>query len=1290
MSKVIQSSDISELDDIEATIKNPDIYMGELNNVSKRMYTFDGKNVNIEAVQYNTGLLKIFDEILTNAADNLERQGSGIKNISVNITDDSISVYNDGKTIPIEKYNNTEIWIPELIFTHFRAGSNFKGKNKTTGGKNGIGSKLTCVYSTEFEIEIVNNGKYYSQLVQNNCRKINPPTIQSVSPKSSEEYIMITFKPDFKLLKCGPKISSDNKKVLYKRVHDLTHLPLTINLNDKQLPRLSWSQYVNQLVIKDNSNSSASTSTTTAAKGKKATKASLTPSSSLSNPLLFTYETNRWKVAFGLSSCDKLKQISYVNNICTYDGGEHVKYIINQIFEYIKSKCPDILSASSSSSSASSKSNASSTSFTSLSSYKNILKSNLFVVVSAIICDPMFKSQSKETLTTKPNAFGSTCIIPNQILQNFVNDSNIISIILSSVNSKTKIKTKIHKGKITSIDKLVEANKAGTAEGTKCTLFLCEGNSAKTMCDKGIGILGHDYYGCYPLRGKVLNALNSGENKYDANKELTDVKNIIGLEDGKEYTSVKGLRYGKVVCVKDADADGSSIMGLIINFFQTKFPSLLQIDGFFSEFISPMIKVVYNPIDTRKRKVIPFYNEVEYKEFIKNISQSQDKAAKKFSVEFIKGLATNVDEDVREYFTHYSDNVIKINFDDNYDEWIDMAFNKKRANDRKIWLTTITPNTFLPRHKGKPITAIDFIRSDLVLFSYEDCERSIPSVIDGLKPTQRKIMYALFKMGNRGFNKMKVFQLGGLVANRANYHHGESSMNETIIRMAQNYPTCGNNIPLLKAFGQFGSRVENGDDAGAPRYIACALDKIARMIFPSIDDSLMTLKEEDNKLVEPYYYAPIIPMILVNGAKGIGTGWSTDIPSFNPFEIIDFVKAKILDLDEEMEEQNSNEQNCNDETGTDNEQNGNERVNSTRSISGARRKSASSTSSTTTNTKASSIVQSSMFPSPFKHFRINSFYKDFIGKIVEVKNEWKYYGVIEKLSGNTFRVSELPIRYSTSKFISRLNYLAELGELDSIRSAKSKTEKLDELNKKAKSQHVEWKPTEIIETFENRSTVEHPNFIIIFRNDITVQQAIEVLKLYTSIKSTNMVAFDSNIMIQKYSNIYDIVNEWYNVRYTTYELRLKKIIEDIKFQLKLISNKYRFIDENIKKIIDVKNIPKIQIVKTLEERKYDKMPNKGNKSNILKSSNDSEEDMSIDADENDDETNNPIKEEELSFDYLLNMKIYTLTKEKYEELKNKEKDLQLKLQEYENTCVEELWVNELDELKNALIQFYKD
>ena len=1165
------AADFAELDEITHTLERPDVFMGELNNVEKELYTYNPETdeVKFERVNYNTGLLKIFDEILTNAADNLQRQESGISTISVSIDDEKITISNDGRTIPIEK-NEKDVWIPEMVFTHFRAGSNFKRKNKTTGGKNGIGAKLTSVFSKRFEIDIQCGNVSYHQDVEDNCKNVHPAIVKGKNKKKNippdEQLITITFYPDFEHLKIEEGvITEDNKKVLFKRCHDLSHLPIELFINDHEVPKLTWEEYVRKFGISNQ---------------------------------MFTYATDRWKIAFGVSN-DKFRQISYVNNVATYDGGEHVKYILDQIWKYTVEQDAEIKNVA-----------------------RSTFKQKIVIIVYSIIDDPSFKSQSKEELSTKPKDFGTTCQISLATLNLFITETDIIELLKPKQAKPNPNKTK--KGKITNVEKLVEANLAGTKEGYKCTLFLCEGLSAKGMCDAGIGILGHNYFGCYPLRGKVLNTRNVSKDKYLANREISDVKTIIGLVDDYEYKpeDIKRLRYGRVVCVKDADSDGADIMGLIINFFDTKFPSLIRIQGFFCEFISPMIKVVYNPNDLKKRKVVPFYNEVEYKRFMDELTP-QKKAFQKFSVEFIKGLATNEAEDVKEYFNHYEDNCIEITFTEKAENWLDMAFNNKKADMRKQWLTTITPDTHLPRTKGQPIDVIDFIRNDLVLFGYDACVRSIPSVIDGLKPSQRKILYTLFKMGKKGFNKMKVFQLGGLVANRANYHHGESSMNGTIIGMAQTFTGSGNNIPLLKPSGNFGSRTEFGEDAGAPRYISCSLDKLTRMIFPDVDDDLMKLKEEDNQLVEPFYYAPIVPTILINGAKGIGTGWSTEIPSFDPIDIIEYVEEML---------------------------------------------------------KPKAIAKGKSKKVKAKP-KIKSYYQNFTGNIKEFNDRWEYYGRVRALNKQTYIVEELPIRYTTSKFIDRLNYLSALGEMENnggVSKSKSAQNKLDDLMKQAKALKIQWNPSPPIESFENHCAVEKINFKITFTKPVSEKEVMAGLGLTTTIKNTNMVAFDSEIQIKRYNTLDEIIREWFDVRYHIYELRQAKIINELEQQLKMISNKCRFIAENVDHTIDVKNVAKKVIIGILEEKKYDKIVSV---KKVVKHEDDGEDGEDED---NDDEQQAEHVDAANGYDYLLGMKIYALTKEKFDELKRKQGEIEKKLNDYKALTVEDIWLHELEDLKNEL------
>ena len=182
------------------------------------------------------------------------------------------------------------------------------------------------------------------------------------------------------------------------------------------------------------------------------------------------------------------------------------------------------------------------------------------------------------------------------------------------------------------------------------------------------------------------------------------------------------------------------------------------------------------------------------------------------------------------------------------------------------------------------ITYDDFINKELILFSMADNMRSIPSVMDGFKPGQRKVLYTCFR---RNLKKdVKVVELSGSVSGLTAYSYGDVSLQQTIVGMAQNF-VGSNNINTLEPSGNFGSRLQGGQDAASARYIYTRLSPFARRIFHQADEALLTYNTDDGKTIEPEMYVPIVPMILINGADGIGTGWSTSIPNYKPEDIID-------------------------------------------------------------------------------------------------------------------------------------------------------------------------------------------------------------------------------------------------------------------------------------------------------------------------------------------------------------------------------------------------------------------
>jgi len=226
-------------------------------------------------------------------------------------------------------------------------------------------------------------------------------------------------------------------------------------------------------------------------------------------------------------------------------------------------------------------------------------------------------------------------------------------------------------------------------------------------------------------------------------------------------------------------------------------------------------------------------------------------------------------------------------YDENADEVIDLAFNKKRADDRKLWLQNYNKDNVLDYSKLN-VDYKSFVDKDLIHFSNRDLQRSINHICDGLKESTRKIIYACFKR-RLYTNEIKVAQLSGYVSEVSAYHHGENSLQQAIVGMAQIYVGT-NNINLLNPNGQFGSRCQGGQDASSARYIFTLLSKLTRLIFKEEDNAILKYQDDDGLQIEPEYYIPIIPMILVNGGIGIGTGYSTNIPQFDPSELISICK----------------------------------------------------------------------------------------------------------------------------------------------------------------------------------------------------------------------------------------------------------------------------------------------------------------------------------------------------------------------------------------------------------------
>ncbi|OWM78385.1 DNA topoisomerase 2 [Punica granatum] len=829
---------------LEHILLRPDTYIGSIEKHTQTMWVYENEEMVHRPVTYVPGLYKIFDEILVNAADNKQRDPrmDSVK-VTIDVEHNLISVYNNGDGVPVEIHQEEQVYVPELIFGHLLTSSNYDDSvKKTTGGRNGYGAKLTNIFSTEFVIETADGKRQrkYKQVFSNNMGKRNEPTI--VKCKEGDNWTKVSFKPDLSKFNMT-HLEDDVVALMKKRVVDLAGClgkTVKVELNGKRVPVKTFGEYVGLYLASASKNR---------------------PESSL--PRIEEAVNDRWEVCVSLSE-GQFQQVSFVNSIATIKGGTHVDYVTNQIANHVMSVV--------------NKKNKNAN----LKAHN--VKNHLWVFVNALIDNPAFDSQTKETLTLRQSSFGSKCELSDKFLQK-VAKSGIVETLLSWATFKLSKDLKKTDGSkkenLRGIPKLEDANDAGGRNSDKCTLILTEGDSAKALAMAGLSVVGRDHYGVFPLRGKLLNVREASHSQIMDNKEIQHIKQILGLQQNKDYDSVKSLRYGHLMIMTDQDHDGSHIKGLLINFIHSFWPSLLKVPSFMVEFITPIVKATH-----KNGRELCFYTMPEYESWKESLSGN----ASGWSIKYYKGLGTSTSKEGKQYFQALNKHKKDFIWADEKDgEAIELAFSKKKIEARKNWLRQFEPGTFLDQ-KEKLIKYSDFVNKELILFSMADLQRSIPSMLDGLKPGQRKILFCSFK---RNFVKeAKVAQFSGYVSEHSAYHHGEQSLAGTIIGMAQDF-VGSNNINLLVPSGQFGTRNMGGKDHASPRYIYTRLSPITRFLFPKDDDNLLDYLNEDGVSIEPTWFVPIIPTVLVNGSEGIGTGWSSYIPNYNPRDIINNVRRLL-------------------------------------------------------------------------------------------------------------------------------------------------------------------------------------------------------------------------------------------------------------------------------------------------------------------------------------------------------------------------------------------------------------
>ena len=548
-----------KLDDISHVIARPGMYIGSIKPHTAIKWIVDENKMVQQELTYNPGFLKIFDEIITNSVDESKRTGSKLTTIKVTIKDNTISIWDNGG-IPVVKHTEHNEWIPEMIFSNLKSGSNFDDtEERSWAGTNGVGSTLTNIYSLEFTISTCDGKNHFYQTYKNNMRD----RIDAKIKKSKLAHTEITFKPDFE--KFGLEgIDEDHFKMIQKRIYDLaacnTHLKIYFNNDLVNLN--SFEDYIKLYTTE------------------------------------YFYETNKdktWSIAIALSE-NGFQQISFANSTETYDGGTHVDYIMNQIIvelrEFFTKKHKVDIKPSE-------------------------LKSHMFLFLDSTVINPSFSSQTKEKLITEVKDFGCIFEVSKKLTQ-LILKSEIINSILDWIEQKknadnNKLERDLNKklSKI-KVEKLIDAK---SKDRWKCSLGLFEGDSASGAFRK---YRSPETMGAFSLKGKFINVSEITNQKLVQNTEAVNLMAAIGLKLG-QTVELKHLRYGKVLLYTDADVDGNSISALLINFFYKYWPEVFD-RGMIYKVETPIVVAVPK---AKKAKKILFYTQTEYNDWADKADMKQ-------------------------------------------------------------------------------------------------------------------------------------------------------------------------------------------------------------------------------------------------------------------------------------------------------------------------------------------------------------------------------------------------------------------------------------------------------------------------------------------------------------------------------------------------------------------------------------------------------------------------------------------------------------------------------------------
>jgi DNA topoisomerase-2 len=858
-----------QMEFVDHLLSRPHNYGMNIDKYERSEWAWNGNKLELTKTDLPMMVTRSFIEIISNAADAIidaKREGDKPGPIIVEVTKTRVTITNDHANLPVTTMKTREgiNYVPEAVFGQVMTSGNYDDDddNKREGsGQNGYGSKAVNGMSKKFGcivIDHINNLKY--EQVWTDHLQVHEPKITKIK---GAKYGEVTIFYDLDLSLAGMnRYTQFEFDIFYRNCIDMSFCSQnTVIYNGEKVMVKSAAEYLNLYFGSEGNEKIEFIDDTFEGDGYKL------------RVLIADRESDRGDI------------ISFVNCLNVPNHGAHVDAVYKAICEPIRDIFNKGLPEGA----------------TKLTIRE--VKKHLNMIVIANIESPIFEGPAKQQLRSpiiklqldSERLKKYESIVKWKCMNQLKELSNALR--RKKEFGKLKGKTGRHLDFGKAKKNITPANWAGGPRRKEAVLIIVEGESAACYCGPFIALQpgGRDKYGVLQLQGKILNVASFYDNNPERIAESAIIKLLmmaLGLNPELDYSIEKNrdkLNYGEVMIMTDADHDGLHIKGLIDNFFHVMFPALLSPD-FISYYRVPIIKAY------KGREVRRFYTTYEFDEFRlkelkgkKEVNVNGKRTIGGWKFRYFKGLATSNDKDVREDATNPM--IIRYQVDDESREWIEKIFRKSSVEERKKWVRKYQKKSKHPFVLREDDVLSNFFKNEFIFYILTSLTRAIIHRVDGLKESQRKILWTSFSLKS----EHKVFQFGGNVAKKTEYEHGDMSLHKAITAMARTY-AGSNNMEYLTPIGQFGNRED--PKHGSPRYISVNRAWWLDLVFHQDDMNILTFTNP-----EPDFLLPIIPMQLVNGTKGVANTWSSYIPAYNPLDIIAWLIQRLeCNMGAELEE----------------------------------------------------------------------------------------------------------------------------------------------------------------------------------------------------------------------------------------------------------------------------------------------------------------------------------------------------------------------------------------------------